>query len=76
MPTVLSLRGFRFMIYTEDHPPPHVHIWYQGNEAIIEIESSFARDKSGFNRRELARALTILEQYREVLLSEWRKIHG
>ncbi|MBI4520710.1 MAG: DUF4160 domain-containing protein [Gemmatimonadetes bacterium] len=26
MPTVHRERGFRFQMYPNDHPPPHVHV--------------------------------------------------
>jgi Domain of unknown function (DUF4160) len=26
MPTLLDKNGFRFFFYTNDHPPPHVHV--------------------------------------------------
>lgn len=26
-------------MYWRDHPPPHVHVYYQGFEAIVEIET-------------------------------------
>lgn len=77
MPTVFSESGFRLMIYTRDDNPAHVHIWYQGKEAVIEIEENLViRDNNGFNRRESAMAWLIVEYKREFLLAEWRKIHG
>lgn len=38
MATVLRQDGFSLMIYTRDHEPMHVHVWYQGGEAIIRFE--------------------------------------
>jgi hypothetical protein len=29
--------GVRFAAYTKDHPPPHVHGFYGGVEAIIDL---------------------------------------
>ena len=26
-------------MYWRDHPPPHMHVYYQGFEALVEIES-------------------------------------
>lgn len=26
-------------MYHDDHPPPHVHVEYQGHEAFVEIET-------------------------------------
>jgi len=38
MVTVLRQFGLRFVIYTADHEPPHVHVYGDG-EARIDIET-------------------------------------
>lgn len=65
------------MIYTRDHPPPHVHVRRQGIEAVIEInDEPDVRKNEGLNRRDLAIAIQLVEQNHEDLLLEWRRIHG
>jgi len=77
MPTVLRQSGFSLMIYTRDHKPMHVHIWYQGNEAVIRFETEIILlEAQGFNRREIRRALAIVRQNREFLIEKWREIYG
>lgn len=69
MPTVLRQSGFSLMIYTRDHEPMHVHVWYQGNEAIIRFETEIKLlEEHGFNRRQIRRALAIVSQNREFLI--------
>ena len=37
MVTVTRAYGFRFVMYANDHSPPHVHICGQGAEAKITL---------------------------------------
>lgn len=37
MATILRVQGFDFRIYTNDHPPAHVHVIKGGGEVVIEI---------------------------------------
>lgn len=39
MPTISIFLGFVVQMYWRDHPPPHVHVFYQGFEALIVIET-------------------------------------
>jgi hypothetical protein len=39
MPTISMFFGFIVQMYWRDHPPPHVHVFYQGFEALVEIET-------------------------------------
>lgn len=51
MPTVLRQNGFEFVIYLNDHEPMHVHVFYQGNEAIINFAvAPEVRQNCGLNR--------------------------
>ena len=38
MVTVHRAHGFRFVIFPNDHNPPHVHVFGQGGEAKIVLE--------------------------------------
>lgn len=65
------------MIYTKDHEPMHVHVWYQGNMAIIEFEDEISiRENVGLSRRQLKQAIEIVVENRELLIDEWEKIYG
>ncbi len=77
MPTILNERGFRFMIYTEDHPPAHVHVSRQGHRVAISFENEiFHRSNTGLSYRDLNIAIRIVRDNRDRFLEEWRKIHG
>jgi Domain of unknown function (DUF4160) len=39
MPTISIFYGLVVQMYWRDHPPPHVHVIYQGFEAAFAIET-------------------------------------
>lgn len=41
-PTISSFFGFVVQMYWADHAPPHCHVFYQGNEALIAIDTGEA----------------------------------
>ena len=38
MPTISAFFGFIVQMYWNDHPPPHIHVYYQGLEALVRID--------------------------------------
>lgn len=77
MPTVLRQAGFSVMIYTRDHEPMHVHVWHQGNEAIVRFETDvILLEINGMSRRNARMALPIVNENRELLIEKWREIYG
>ena len=75
MITVLRAAGLRFIIYTDDHEPAHVHVYGDG-EARINIERMDVISNRGMNKRDLARALGIVMDNRALFLEKWSEIHG
>jgi Domain of unknown function (DUF4160) len=39
MPTIAIFYGIAIQMYWRDHAPPHIHVIYQGFEALIAIET-------------------------------------
>lgn len=77
MPTVLRNSGFNFKINIHDHEPMHVHVWYQGREAVINFEKTIAvRKNYGLARNELRQALEIIKKHQSFLQDKWREIYG
>ncbi len=79
MPTVLRESGFQVVIYTNDHFPRHVHVKYQGREALInlgsEIEDVSFRENRGLNNNQLRRAIEIVKINKLFLIAKWREIY-
>ncbi|MFO1392270.1 MAG: DUF4160 domain-containing protein [Steroidobacteraceae bacterium] len=79
MATVLRIGKLRVMIYSRDHPPPHVHVVRaQGNAKIlVDGPGGFPRLEwnLGLSRRDLAMALAAVADHRERILVERKRIH-
>ncbi|BBD78238.1 DUF4160 domain-containing protein [Hydrogenophilus thermoluteolus] len=39
MPIIATFFGILVRMWHDDHPPPHIHVSYQGFEALVEIRS-------------------------------------
>jgi hypothetical protein len=80
MPTVLRQDGFEVMIFTHDHPPAHVHVFKAGGEAIINLGDEktrpWTRENNRMSQKDEKRALAIVSAHQNMLLREWRNIHG
>mgnify|MGYP001335360210 CR=1 FL=1 len=79
MVTVLRESGFRFVIFTDDHEPAHVHVYGDG-EAKIQLVGRqgepelvwLQRMKSG----DVRKAMAIVVRHRTELLARWRQMHA
>jgi hypothetical protein len=40
MPQISRFRGISVEMYHDDHPPPHFHVYYADERAIIELETT------------------------------------
>jgi len=79
MPTLFRQDGFRVVIYTDDHEPPHVHVLKGETEVKVDLGSMtispnviLLRGK----RSDAAKALEIVTDRQTELLEAWRRIHG
>lgn len=79
MVTVYRAFGFRFVIFSNDHSPPHVHIIGQGGEAKITLDGPEGLSLDwmrGIAHADMRRIMAEVERMRTVLIAEWRRIHG
>jgi len=75
MVTVLREAGFRFVIYTDDHEPAHVHVYGDGEARINVIDLAVLSNRR-MTKRDLQVALNIVQANRGLFLKEWQRIHG
>jgi hypothetical protein len=79
MSTVLRINGFKVRIRTNDHPPPHVHVFKGDGQIKINIGSETEPAEMvrvwGMTRSDAKRALAIVEENKMYLLGNWRKYH-
>jgi hypothetical protein len=76
MPTILFIKGFRFIIWPDDHEPPHVHVFKGGGEAKVTIVESKLIRIIGLSKQEARFILATVVEHQADLLKEWEKIHG
>lgn len=75
MVTVLREAGMRFVIYTDDHEPAHIHVYGDG-EARINILDLTVIANRGMKKRDLSVALAIVQANRRLFIEKWESIHG
>jgi hypothetical protein len=71
--------GFRFVIYTSDHEPAHVHITGAGQAKIDLLGPDGAPAlvfSVGIKRADMRRLLAEVVAHRDEFLREWERIHG
>lgn len=72
MPTVSGFFGFVVQMYWRDHNPPHVHVFYQGYEGLVAIETGeVIKGKLPANALRIIRPW--IERRREELRDNWER---
>jgi hypothetical protein len=70
--------GFRFVIFVNDHSPPHVHVFGHGGEAKIVLEGPDGIKLDwvvGIGRGDLRRVMQEARREQDRLIAMWRRIH-
>ena len=70
MPTICVLNGITVTMYTDDHPPPHVHARYGGQQVVIDIQSG-GIIQGRFPPAQLRQLLDWVQRRRQELLADW-----
>ncbi len=80
MPTIYRAGGFRFVIWPDDHSPPHVHVFRAGQELIINLslpnQLPYVRDNYGMRRKDQNAALLVMAVNKDMFLEHWKEING
>ena len=72
MPTISIFFGIVVQMYWRDHPPPHVHAYYQGFEALVSLESGeIIGGQLPPGAARLVRGW--IEQRRDELMTNWER---
>ena len=76
MPVIFRANGLRFVIFTDDHAPPHVHGLGHGEVRIgIEGDCPVLTNK-GLSRADVVKARNAVKGLQSELLKAWEEIHG
>jgi len=76
MPTLLQERGYRVVMYYNDHTPAHVHVKKAGNEALVQLDPIVIMDNYGYNRGELNTIIEIIADNQQMLIDAWNSYYG
>jgi hypothetical protein len=71
--------GFRFVIYTSDHEPAHVHVVGDGHAKINLVGPNGLPElvfSVGIKKSDMRRLLTEAAERRDELVDRWEQIHG
>lgn len=72
MPTISIFFGIIIQMHWRDHAPPHLHAWYQGQEALISLATGEVL--AGHMRRKPLRIVQEwIEEHREELMANWAR---
>ena len=73
MPTIIYLFGLRFFFYSEEHLPIHVHVQNGDGRAKIIVSNLEVVENNGIKPRDIKKAITIVEEYREDIIKAWNE---
>ena len=80
MPQVMSVDGYTFHMYPNDHPPPHVHVRRSGQWCVVLLGdpegTASVRDAGDMRSADARRAVWMVNRAWELLITRWRKLHG
>jgi hypothetical protein len=79
MVVIHRTHGFRFVIYTADHEPAHIHITGAG-QAKVNLAGPDGRPEAvyfiGIKRSDQRRLMADVIERCDEFLEEWERIHG
>ncbi len=77
MPTLFIIFGLRFYFYSDEHLPMHVHIENGDGKAKVSIEPEIeVLSNNGIKPKDIKKALTIIETYKDDIIEKWNEFHG
>lgn len=81
----LTLDGVRFVVYSNDHPPRHVHGFLSETEVIIDLrldgnvvlaDRKDAVRPANAKKSDIRKILNEAARHFEALVALWEEIHG
>lgn len=72
MPIISIFFGITVRMWHDDHPPPHIHVAYQGHEALVNIQTGEV-EQGGLPRKVSAIVKEWCQFHKEELFDNWEK---
>ena len=70
MPEISLFYGIRVTMYYDDHNPPHFHVEYAGNKAIIDILNASVM-RGALPNKQLKLVLAWCDLHQDELMQNW-----
>jgi hypothetical protein len=80
------MQGWQFVVRSNDHPPPHAHVFFGGRTCRVEIGEPgvsppklypwASPKKTTMSAKECAEAVALTSVHQAAVLAEWGKFHG
>ncbi|MDD2724638.1 MAG: DUF4160 domain-containing protein [Methylovulum sp.] len=70
MPTLLTVDGFKFFFYANEHEPKHIHVMKGGDFAKVEL-ASMRVVQNCMKPKDLKKALDIIADHKEEFARKW-----
>jgi hypothetical protein len=78
MPTIFVFFGLRFMFFSNDHTPIHIHV-VKGKGRIVEyaiyqvVPEIVLLENNGLKSNELKMAEMVIEENAEIIVENWKR---
>jgi hypothetical protein len=66
----------RFLFYSNEHLPIHIHVKNGDGEAKFEVENVALISNRGLKKKDINLALAIIEENKEIIINKWNEYHG
>jgi Domain of unknown function (DUF4160) len=79
MPTIANENGMKIVVWSNDHQPPHVHVFGKDWEVRVLIGAEavlYSVDTGNPYSKQVSRAVELVGRHLEACNSKWREIHG
>ena len=73
MPNIITVNGYRFFFYSNDHPPVHIHVEKGGKTAKFNLEPTALVKAQRFNASELRKARILVDENTELFKQKWNE---
>ena len=74
MPLLFIFFGLRFMFYSNDHEPIHVHVSSGDQEAKFRVVPEIELiENNGLKPREIRQSIMAIEENREIIIERWNE---
>ncbi|MBP5497050.1 MAG: DUF4160 domain-containing protein [Bacteroidales bacterium] len=72
MPEICRFYGIIILMFADDHNPPHFHVRYGDQRAVISIKKGIVTGQ--MSRKELAKIYTWMDLHYNEILDNWNRL--